>query len=749
MDEKPPTGSDALGSAQGDWTFELRTVLEEVLDRKLSAAVAALDLRLREVEANRLSAGGLGGHLSADRARNGSGGWVQPNPHPGDLNHHDLYHDLLAAHHHPASEECSNPHSTNALPKKRAVTIQDAGEMSNYMRKEVEDRYEDLYDITRAFHSLCNENCSSIGVKDLMNMHAIHENIKLDHEDATEMMERFSSSIQVLKYDFGMGRQPGMCGDDDDMTLDLFMLIMQRWKDVCSQCDMTVLCNLAEIRDILLREDAFRKVAKATNTTADDLQAIRHGKIFRHPNRIMCVLQWIDPFIGLIIVLNAMVICLSTDVATDSPVWEWCERVFTVIFIAELTGKILALGPHQFFCGIDWAWNCFDTIAVLFGSLDAILSLLDSDRSTYFFTLGRLVRFMRLTRLVRVLKLKLFKELILMVNGILVGFRTLIWAIVFLAFLLIFLGVVMTRLVGKADVEFWGTLCHGLAGADHARCLTSADYLQDHASQMFGNVLRSMFTVFRCFTDGCASLDGTPLVPYFYDTHGILFVLSYMLVILFVTFGLFNLVMAVFVENTIVSAKRADIKRQEAQWNEHLRVARKLQEVIAMICTGKSRDSDAFRGVFRWLTSWFGTYRSSKGTNIYMSPEIMVMKVTHDQFMKVLESPEVQELLDDLDIDFHSRHTIFDVLDANGNGTLEVTELVNGLLRLRGAGEKGDQVACLLAIRAIQKSLKAMEVLGLHQQQVIQGVAATQKRMLEGSAPHVLKDLAKGRSTRF
>mmetsp|Transcript_51759 Transcript_51759/g.160531 ORF Transcript_51759/g.160531 Transcript_51759/m.160531 type:complete len:304 (+) Transcript_51759:3-914(+) len=247
-----------------------------------------------------------------------------------------------------------------------------------------------------------------------------------------------------------------------------------------------------------------------------------------------------------------------------------------------------------------------------------------------------------------------------------------------------------------------------------------------------------MFTVFRCFTDGCSSVDGTPLAPYFYDTFGSTAIVCYMLVVLFVTFGLFNLIMAVFVESTIENARHDDARRREARSDEHLRVARRLQEVIVLFCTGQCQDeeddlalctSESNTWFWRFFStrshdghdstpSWKSNSRLRDGSNLSL-------KVSHATFLRMIQRPEVQQMLDDLDIGISSRQTLFDVLDANCNGMLEVSELVQGLLKLRGAADKGDVVASLLAIRSMQKSIKAMEALNLHQQEVMEEVAAS------------------------
>ena len=47
------------------------------------------------------------------------------------------------------------------------------------------------------------------------------------------------------------------------------------------------------------------------------------------------------------------------------------------------------------------------------------------------------------------------------------------------------------------------------------------------------------------------------------------------------------------------------------------------------------------------------------------------------------------------------------VIDADSSGTLHITELVQGLLKIRGEIKKSDTVAVLLATKAVQSQVEA------------------------------------------
>jgi len=64
--------------------------------------------------------------------------------------------------------------------------------------------------------------------------------------------------------------------------------------------------------------------------------------------------------------------------------------------------------------------------------------------------------------------------------------------------------------------------------------------------------------------------------------------------------------------------------------------------------------------------------------------------------------------MDELDLP-PDRANLFEVIDADGSGTLQITELVQGLLKIRGDISKSDTVASLLATKAVQRIVEEMK----------------------------------------
>mmetsp|Transcript_71942 Transcript_71942/g.136897 ORF Transcript_71942/g.136897 Transcript_71942/m.136897 type:complete len:335 (+) Transcript_71942:1-1005(+) len=312
----------------------------------------------------------------------------------------------------------------------------------------------------------------------------------------------------------------------------------------------------------------------------------------------------------------------------------------------------------------------------------------------------------------------MFKELTLMVNGVIAGLRTLIWAVVLLTIFIYALGVLLRQVMIDEDAD-----------CEVEDCNRGEKLIDDYGDIMFGTVGRSMLTIFTCFTDGCAAPDGTPLIWHLWDSHGWYLVIGYVGAFLFVSFGVLNLIMAVFVENTMAQAQRTDAERQYGEMSNHVKKAHELHILLGKFCMGTEvtstpqKKESAKLGVTKFvyrIANFFGLLVKESIHTIEQTPSTpppqeffehssVCMRITQDQFEDMLMDEKVHELLDDLEISCISRQQLFDILDADGNGYLAISELVNGIMKLRGPADKGDGVAAVLMIRQLQKQLAKFE----------------------------------------
>jgi len=215
----------------------------------------------------------------------------------------------------------------------------------------------------------------------------------------------------------------------------------------------------------------------------------------------------------------------------------------------------------------------------------------------------------------------------------------------------------------------------------------------------------------------CTSPDGTPIAPLLVDVFGHVFTVAYVIVLCFVIFGVFNLVMAIFVENTLESARLNQKKRSMARRADKIRVAHELSKVVLLICGGSNPQEDnqnkpqsGFGRILRRTEAVTGHSNSDE----VQGSDGMQMAVTRDTFVQMIDHPVVMRLLEDLEISVANKEKLFDIIDSNGNGALDVSELIEGLMKLRGPADKGDTVSATLMVRQLQRDLQNLE-LDLHQ----------------------------------
>eukprot|EP00811_Abedinium_folium_P036419 NODE_9129_length_1445_cov_4.131259.p1 GENE.NODE_9129_length_1445_cov_4.131259~~NODE_9129_length_1445_cov_4.131259.p1 ORF type:complete len:365 (+),score=85.47 NODE_9129_length_1445_cov_4.131259:78-1097(+) len=201
--------------------------------------------------------------------------------------------------------------------------------------------------------------------------------------------------------------------------------------------------------------------------------------------------------------------------------------------------------------------------------------------------------------------------------------------------------------------------------------------------------------VFRCSIGDCTSSAGLPLVGMMTDAYGWPFSIAYAFLTLFVTFGVFNLIMAIYLENTLASAKSQDISEIKQRMERH-RVAKALKEFLMKVCAAQRAVNNQ---------ESFGPQALHQIISKSSEEDLGDVLITRDTFIAALHDPAVQANFDDLDIE-SERQRLFDVFDADRSGYLGMRELIHGLLQVRGEAMRSDVLGAALGIRAVMGLLK-------------------------------------------
>jgi len=350
-------------------------------------------------------------------------------------------------------------------------------------------------------------------------------------------------------------------------------------------------------------------------------------------------------------------------------------------FLVELLLRMCFAGRREFFCGQERSWNILDMCLVLAGVIDCTMTLSRLDESAVFSTtMLRFARLAKLSRMVRFFRLKFMKELQLMIKGLLGGGRTLCWAFALVLVALYIISVFAAMTIGRSEKALEGDV-------------------QAH----FMSVPRSMFTVFRCYTGECIATNGMPIAAVLMEEYGAGFGILYLLTYMMVTLGLFNVILAVYVDITLKAARQHDVINKLQHDHESIRVAHTTRQLLKMFVAAEQAfnsvsDSDRHCVDLRYV------FKTANEANVTLDDQIEISK---QLFLLIIQDLSVQHLMDDLDIP-PDRAGLFDVIDAGGKGTLHVTALVQGLLKVRGDVKKSDVVASHLALKEVLSNLNQM-----------------------------------------
>lgn len=424
-------------------------------------------------------------------------------------------------------------------------------------------------------------------------------------------------------------------------------------------------------------------------------------------------LLMLDIIPACVILASSIVAGISADVESESFAWIVLETLFAIFFIGEIAVKVKVFGSKEFFFGGDWYWSWFDLLCVILAIIEMAItyaSLAAGERQS----LGamsslKMLKLARLGRIIRLLKFKIFQELKLMIQGVFTGLRVLFWAVVLLIGCVYLLGVVFRTLF-------------------------------NHHPE-FETVPRAMFTSFRCFTDGCSTYEGAPLQEKlfrdseFYFT----FMLAYILLFLFVTIGIFNLIMAVFIDNVTEGSTK---KRQQELGVNAPRtgwvIASELRHLILSNMLRKEAEDEAAaeeasgvagpRRVSKILKEKLLRMREMYGYKPHTTTEYDELTdqirdemaerkivVTRSEFNHWLSTEkELLDTLNEAEIDLSCKSDLFDVLDADLSGELEFEEMIDGLLKCRGPASKTDIIAIRLKTRLLVRMMtQVCEKLGI------------------------------------
>jgi len=393
------------------------------------------------------------------------------------------------------------------------------------------------------------------------------------------------------------------------------------------------------------------------------------------------ILEFLPAFVVLV---NAVVIGVSLDFNQDALHWQVIEWFFTTYFSMEALLRMRIIGCKEYFSAADAGWNYFDLLCLACAYTDIVVTALlqsGSESGLGGIMLIKILRLGRVCRLIRVMRFGAVRELRVIILGVLSGTRVLFWAIVLLFFTVYIVGLMARMIMGEEE-----------------------------ELPEFKTTQAAMMTTFRCVTDGCSSVAGAPLHEYLREKYGAGFMLLYMVIFLFVVIGIFNLIMAVFLDSVLSDHHARELQELGYKSQE---MEKYIANVIGTLCSGHRIDLDADKPktLCQSICGCCTRKKSLKKKQVsaivqrQLNQEVVVAR---KDFSKWLEYPEMLEMLSFCKIEIATKHDLFDVLDAEMSDELHFNELVDGLMRLRGPITKVDVIALRLKMRHLVRVVQEL-----------------------------------------
>mmetsp|Transcript_19200 Transcript_19200/g.44856 ORF Transcript_19200/g.44856 Transcript_19200/m.44856 type:complete len:703 (+) Transcript_19200:2-2110(+) len=403
-----------------------------------------------------------------------------------------------------------------------------------------------------------------------------------------------------------------------------------------------------------MRRSALRKKGDVkTNMLMDEFYSDPENSI--HPSTLMRYIvdhAAFDFVTGFILIANVVVIGYEVEykaknmVDTTPDAVQVLEYIFAALFTIELICRIAADGLKKYFITGDVNWNWLDFLIVVFTLVEISVRFLVGEGGA--FDNAAVLRAIRLIRIVRVMRvirvMKFFKSLRLLVAAVMHTVKTCVWTVMLLAIVLYTFGIVFTQAATEEIINEYetsaknaGTTVRALVGA-----LTVEDSIW-HLKHRYGGLHETMLTLYMSTTGG---LDwDVALEPMKFS---VVYELLFLGFISFVFFAVLNVVTGIFCQFAIEMARAdsADIIKEQ------------LEQKAVFI--------ENLKKLFK---EW--------GVDEHE-------EISLNQFEAHLDDEHMRAFLKHIGIDSDDAWSLFNLLDRDKGGSIDIDEFVDGCLRLRG-----------------------------------------------------------------
>jgi len=384
--------------------------------------------------------------------------------------------------------------------------------------------------------------------------------------------------------------------------------------------------QISQIQELMARDRAENLVP------VEGLRGIVRSETFDRASSAVLIMNGI--FIG---------IQVAQDYKKEMPTGlKVIDYIFCVLFLAELGLRLVGLGCKEFWLarGEDRYWNWFDFFIVTASTFDAVLSIaLESSGQSGSTALSnisvlRVIRVVRVVRVLRIIKvLSFFRDLRVLMMAIVSTVKTASFAFGLIMFVMYIFGIALTQVVGEHLKEQW----------------EAGNPVPDDSPMMFffGSVPNTILCLFMTIAGGIDWLDAIePLLEI-----GAIPTTFFLIYVVLMVLCIMNVLLGIFCQCALDTA---------AQDRENV-IQTQLQDRARFIST---------------LGYMFAEWDESGDGKCSLA-----------EFNKHLADDKTQALLRSLEIDSRDALAIFEMLDADHNGSVDLNEFITGCITLRGGAK--------------------------------------------------------------
>jgi len=336
--------------------------------------------------------------------------------------------------------------------------------------------------------------------------------------------------------------------------------------------------------------------------------------------------------------------------------------LFTVLFSIELGLRWISDGLFHFFVSSDISWRLFDVFIVVLCLVDSFWSLtramaLNNAGKTHLLSsvsalrVLRVVRIVKLARIIRMMSF--FRELRIMIYSILGCTKSLVWVTLILAMCFYIFGITFT--LGTAEYVAW----HAMWEEPSSVSLRNS----------FGTLSRSFLSLYMAMAGGRSWGE-------YYKEISLLSWQYPALFLVFLTFTIFsvlNIVTAVFVD----SAFQATHKIRQIVIHEELEQKRDYLKALRDLFSEMDVNGDG--------------------------------SISIDEFEDRLCDERVIAFFKAMKLDVSDSRTLFNLLDKDRSGQVDIVEFLNGCYQLQGESRSIDTKILRIQVTSLMERMMCLE----------------------------------------